>query len=61
MVSLVDAIATFIAAYRAAEFAPTAMLEAVLATFPTSTESDFALGLIAANRKRAMAGGLLNG
>jgi hypothetical protein len=49
---LIDAIADFIAAYRACEWPPEAMHEATLMAFPHASGSDFAVGLVRANRRR---------
>jgi len=46
-------IADWIATYRAAERPPSAMREACLATFPAATGSDFAVGVMLANRSAA--------
>lgn len=50
---LVESIADFIAAYRAAGKEAPAMLQAVLAHFPRATGDDYAIGLLRANRRRA--------
>jgi hypothetical protein len=50
--SLHDTIADFIREYRTAELVPALMLQAVLAEFPDANESDFAIALATANRRR---------
>jgi hypothetical protein len=53
---LVQAIADFIRAYRAAQYAPQTMLESVLAAFPDADANHYARALITANRRRAANG-----
>jgi hypothetical protein len=49
--ALVEEIADWISAYRTADRLPAQMKQACLVEFPGSTGSDFAVGLVMANRR----------
>lgn len=52
---LLDAVVAFIATYRSAGLDAWGMQRAVLAAFPQANATDYARGLVEANRRRSIA------